>query len=94
MLWNFVLNRRFSFSYARRGAVGTQLARYVAVSAVGALASYATTSLLWNAFRVKQAAATLGVLAGTGFNFAGSRFLVFRMRRGGALGARLGDAVP
>ena len=78
MLWNFVLNRRFSFSYARSQSPIAQLLGFVAACSLGAVVSYVTTSLLWEAFRVKQVAASLGVLAGTGFNFVANRFVVFR----------------
>lgn len=78
MLWNFVLNRRFSFSYARSQSLLPQLLGFVTACSLGAIVSYFTTSLLWEAFRVKQVAASLGVLAGTGFNFVANRFVVFR----------------
>jgi dolichol-phosphate mannosyltransferase len=86
MLWNFVLNRRFSFSYARGGPVLRQLLGFVAASSVGAVVNYVTTLTMWEAFHYKQLAAVIGVLAGTGINFVASRFLVFRrthVRRAG-----------
>jgi dolichol-phosphate mannosyltransferase len=82
MLWNFALNRRFSFSYARRGRVLPQLAGFVAACSVGGAVNYAVTAALWDAVRVKQAAALCGVLAGTLFNFVASRAVVFRTARG------------
>lgn len=89
MLWNFVLNRRFSFSYARRRSIPWQLAGFVAASSVGAAVNYAVTLWLWDAFRYKQAAAIVGVVAGTTFNFVANRYLVFRKEH-----VAKGDAPP
>ncbi len=87
MVWNFALNRRFSFSYSRNQSVLPQFLGFVAACSLGAAVNYHTTSALLGEFRLKQAAAVLGVLAGTAFNFAASRFVVFR-------GKRLRRAVP
>jgi putative flippase GtrA len=35
---------------------------------------------VWKSFRHKQVGAAIGVIAGTGFNFVGSRSFVFRAR--------------
>jgi len=78
MCWNFVLNRRFSFSYARQGNVLRQFVGFIAASSIGAVVNYMTTLALWEAFQVKQLAAVVGVVAGTALNFLGSRFIVFR----------------
>src|SRR5579862_2673171 len=80
MTSNFVLNRRFSFSFARHGAWWGQYLRFVAVSSVGALVNYALTLLLLNHFAhlPVQVAALVGIAVGTGINFAASRYLVFR----------------
>ncbi len=80
MLWNFALNRRFSFSYARDHSLVRQFLGFIAACSVGALANYFVTLGLWQAFRTKQLAALSGVLVGTGFNFLASRFIVFRTR--------------
>jgi len=80
MVWNFALNRRFSFSYARDRSVVHQFLGFVAACSVGAVVNYATTTALWPMVHVKQIAAMAGVLAGTAFNFAASRFLVFRSK--------------
>ena len=80
MLWNFALNRRFSFSYARSQSLLAQLLGFVAACSLGAVVNYFTTSALWALFDVKQLAAALGVAAGTAFNFVASRFVVFRRR--------------
>lgn len=81
MLWNFALNRRFSFSYARDGAVIPQLLGFVGACSFGAAVNFVVTTNLWDAFDVKQVPAALGVAAGTGFNFLASRFFVFRGKR-------------
>jgi dolichol-phosphate mannosyltransferase len=80
MVWNFALNRRFSFSYARDRSIVRQFCGFVAACSVGALVNYLTTTNLWSMLRMKQLAAVIGVLAGTFFNFAASRFLVFRTK--------------
>jgi dolichol-phosphate mannosyltransferase len=80
MVWNFALNRRFSFSYARDRSIVRQFCGFVAACSVGALVNYLTTTNLWSMLRMKQLAAVVGVLAGTFFNFAASRFLVFRTK--------------
>jgi dolichol-phosphate mannosyltransferase len=80
MMWNFALNRRLSFSYARSRRVLPQFLGFVGACALGAAVNYWVTQALWDAFRLKQAAALCGVLAGTAFNFVASRSLVFRAR--------------
>lgn len=77
---NFVLNRRFSFSFARRGSWWGQYLRFVAASSVGALVNYTLTMLLLNHLPhlAPQAAALFGIAVGTGINFVASRYLVFR----------------
>ena len=80
MLWNFALNRRFSFSYARNQSIVRQFFGFIAACSIGAVVNYVTTTGLWPVLPYKQLAATVGVLAGTLFNFAASRFLVFRTK--------------
>lgn len=80
VVWNFALNRRFSFSYARSSSIVRQFLAFVATCSVGAVVNYVTTVALWESFHYKQVAAAIGVLAGTAFNFVGSRYLVFRRR--------------
>jgi dolichol-phosphate mannosyltransferase len=82
MVWNFVLNRRFSFSYARKEPVLRQFLGFVVACSVGAVVNYGTTVATWDLFRYKQLAAAVGVAAGTAFNFVASRFVVFRRRHG------------
>lgn len=82
MLFNFVLNRRFSFSYARDSSWLRQLFGFIAASSIGAGINYGTAMLVlrnqpsWP----PQFAALVGVAAGTAVNFLFSRFLVFKAR--------------
>jgi dolichol-phosphate mannosyltransferase len=80
MLWNFFLNRRFSFSYARERSIVKQFIGFVAACSIGAIVNYFTTVSLWNIIHYKQLAAIVGVLAGTFFNFAANRFVIFRIK--------------
>jgi dolichol-phosphate mannosyltransferase len=80
MVWNFALNRRFSFSYAREQSILRQFLGFAAACSVGAVVNYFTTIQIWEASRYKQLAAFVGVLAGTFFNFIASRFVVFRQK--------------
>jgi dolichol-phosphate mannosyltransferase len=80
MGFNFVLNRRFSFSQSRHRPWPRQFVGFVAASSVGALINYATTLFVAGhlpGVRV-QVAALIGIAVGTLFNFAASRYLVFR----------------
>jgi dolichol-phosphate mannosyltransferase len=80
MCFNFVLNRRFSFSLARHRSWVRQFFGFAAASSVGALINYATTLfLLARLGGLKpQTAALVGIAAATLFNFVASRYLVFR----------------
>lgn len=85
LLSNFALNRRFAFSYARRGNPWKQLAGFVGASMVGMLVNYVVSvALLETALRDVaggvQLAAMAGIAAGMVFNFVGNRFLVFKRR--------------
>ncbi len=80
MIWNFILNRRFSFSYARKQSILPQFLGFVAACSVGAAVNYFMTTGLWEVIRLKQVAALIGVLAGTFFNFVASRFVIFRSK--------------
>ena len=80
MVWNFALNRRFSFSYARDQSIVRQFSGFIAACSVGAAVNYVTTTNLWPRLPYKQVAAVIGVLAGTLFNFGASRFVVFRSK--------------
>lgn len=80
MCFNFVLNRRFSFSSARCGPWFKQFVRFIGASSAGALLNYACTMAMLNYVPSlsPQLAAMIGIAAGTGVNFAASRYLVFR----------------
>jgi dolichol-phosphate mannosyltransferase len=80
MIWNFGLNRRFSFSYARSQSIVRQFLGFVAACSFGAVVNFLVTTALWQTFQYKQLSAFVGVLVGTGFNFAASRYLVFRIK--------------
>ncbi len=81
MCFNFVLNRRFSFSLARGRSWVRQFVGFVAASTVGALINYSTTLFVLGHVTglPPQAAAVVGIAAGTSFNFIASRYLVFRI---------------
>lgn len=84
MLWNFMLNRRLTFSYARGGSFPKQCAAYVASNLPGVLVSLAIRLLLprkvafFNAH--KLAAAVVGIVVATGLSFSMSRWVVFRRK--------------
>jgi len=80
MIWNFGLNRRFSFSFARSQSIVRQFLGFVAACSAGAVVNFLVTTALWQTFQYKQLSAFFGVLVGTGFNFAASRYLVFRIK--------------
>jgi dolichol-phosphate mannosyltransferase len=80
MVWNFALNRRFSFSFARQEPLVKQFVGFIGACSIGGLANYVTTNLVWHWVTYGQVAAAIGVIAGMGFNFIVSRFLVFRTK--------------
>ena len=80
---NFLLNRRFTFSYARHKNIWKQFAGFVGASIVGivvnyAVAIYVSSSLLAGWPYSLQMAAMIGVASGTIFNFISNRYIVFR----------------
>lgn len=82
MVFNFGLNRRFTFSYARDGSIARQFLGFAGASSLGALINYAVTLLFIHQWaimeRVPQLAALVGIAAGMAINFGISRHLVFR----------------
>lgn len=85
LLTNFILNRRFTFSYARDRNIGRQFIGFVSASMVGLVINYAVA--LWlsgGPFKDMtaglQMSALVGIVAGMGFNFLGNRFIVFRKK--------------
>lgn len=82
---NFLLNRRFTFSYARHKSVMPQFIGFVGASAVGMVVNYIVALYLnQNVFSDSklslQLSALCGIAAGMAFNFLGSRYLVFSKR--------------
>ena len=80
MVFNFVLNRRFSFSYARGGSIVRHFFGFVAACSLGALVNYALTLTLMQPpiGASPQIAALAGIAAGSLLNFLTNRYLVFR----------------
>lgn len=82
MVSNFVLNRRFTFSYAREGNVWKQFAGFMLACSFGAGIQYGVTLLISDRMSGVpiQLAALAGVASGMIFNFLVNRFVVFRQR--------------
>jgi dolichol-phosphate mannosyltransferase len=80
MVFNFVLNRRFSFGESRKDSWIRQFVGFMTACSVGALINYAITLLfMGESFELPpQFAALVGIAAATAFNFVASRYLVFR----------------
>lgn len=79
---NFLLNRRFTFGYARSEPIRRQFLGFVMASAAGAGVNYAVTilvSLRWPGLPI-QAAALFGIGAGMVLNYLANQFLIFRRR--------------
>lgn len=85
LVTNFLLNRRFTFSYAKTEPIGRQFIAFVSACMIGLLVNYTVALILRNtvfedgAFDL-QLSALAGIAAGMGFNFLGARYLVFRKR--------------
>jgi dolichol-phosphate mannosyltransferase len=98
MTWNFNLNRRFTFSYARGGAILQQYALFAAACSVGALVNWSTSLGLRhiNPFFVDHPliAATIGIIAGTMWNYLLSNYIVFRRTRTAGTQPRPWATVP
>jgi dolichol-phosphate mannosyltransferase len=82
---NFLLNRRFTFSYARDNAIVPQFLGFLGASAVGMVVNYAValylrTNVLPETPMAIYAAALTGIVCGMVFNFLGNRYIVFRKR--------------
>ena len=82
---NFLLNRRFTFSYARHGSLPGQFLGFLGASAVGLAVNYAVAlfmhaSVLTDGPWALQLSALTGIAAGMVFNFLGNRYVVFRKR--------------
>jgi dolichol-phosphate mannosyltransferase len=96
MVFNFVLNRRFSFGETRREGWLRQFIGFMSACSLGALLNYAVTLLLiGKAFGMRpQLAALVGIVAATAFNFIASRYLVFRSSHIRPPAAHIGDDQP
>ncbi len=96
LLSNFILNRRFTFSYARHENVWRQFGGFVAASLIGMSLNYAVALMLAigplseQRFGL-QLAALAGIASGMIFNFLANRYVVFRKRHivdpGGSCGS-------
>lgn len=82
LVWNFSLNRRLTFSYARQGSVARQLLTYALSNALGI--GLSLTLRLFLPLHVgffqrhRLAAAVVGIVTATGISFSMSRWVVFR----------------
>ncbi len=98
LVWNFSLNRRLTFSYARQGSIGRQFLTYALSNALGIALSFSVRVLLPTHVgffsRHRLAAAVVGIVAATGISFSLSRWVVFRRRAEPAESARLRMAEP
>jgi dolichol-phosphate mannosyltransferase len=84
LTWNFMLNRRLTFNYARHGSLVRQYLTYALSNALGIALSFSVRLYLpahvGFFHRHKLAAAVVGIVAATGISFSMSRWLVFRRR--------------
>ena len=76
---NFLLNRRFTFSYAKKGPFWNQLIGFIGASSIGMLVNYFVTLTIRIQLQLPLLLAVCcGVLAGMSFNYIINRFMVFR----------------
>ncbi len=83
VITNFLLNRRFTFSYARDRNIVKQFFGFVGASALGFTVNYlvalwVNNSIVPDGPYSLYFAAIAGILSGMIFNFIGNRFFVFR----------------
>ncbi|NLV44942.1 MAG: glycosyltransferase family 2 protein [Candidatus Hydrogenedentes bacterium] len=82
MFTNFLLNRQFTFSYARDRHWAGQLLGFVGASSLGALVNYIVTLSVLHYWpfteRFPQIAALFGIVAGLASNYLLSRYIVFK----------------
>jgi len=80
LVFNFVLNRYITFSYAKTEPVFKQFLGFTGACTVGAVVNYFTTIGVLRAFPVliPQVAALIGIVAGSMLNFLFNRFGVFK----------------
>ncbi len=82
---NFILNRRFTFSYAREDNWRVQFVGFLAASSIGMVVNYIVTlglrrSLLADVSGGLYIAALAGIASGLIFNYLGNRYVVFRKK--------------
>lgn len=82
---NFLLNRRFTFSYARNGNALLQFAGFLGASLIGMAVNFGVSLYLLRHVLPKAAASIYiasltGIASGMLFNFLGNRYIVFRKR--------------
>jgi dolichol-phosphate mannosyltransferase len=80
---NFLLNRRFTFSYARDRNIWRQFGGFIGASAIGGLVSFAVSNAVRGAVLADMRfglhlAALAGIAVGMIFNYLGNRYIVFR----------------
>ena len=80
---NFLLNRRFTFSYARHRNIWKQFVGFIGASSIGmtvnySVALYLHSGVLPDTVPALYFAALIGIASGTIFNFLGNRYVVFR----------------
>lgn len=85
VITNFLLNRRFTFSYARDENPFKQLLGFVTASSLGAAVNYTISILSLKHLLPDTAlsiytASLIGIASGMAFNFLGNRYVVFRKR--------------
>jgi dolichol-phosphate mannosyltransferase len=82
MTWNFLLNRRLAFSYARTGPILRQYVLFCIACSLGALVNWSISIALGRSptffAHFPLLAAAVGIVAGTGFNYLLSSGIVFR----------------
>ena len=105
LTWNFSLNRRLTFSYARGESILKQFFAYALSNALGIVLSYSLRLLLPRHVgyfqRHKLAAALVGIVCATGISFSMARWFVFARRHNsdmpeatGVVEAKVVEAVP
>ena len=79
---NFLLNRRFTFSYAKDGPFLQQYVNYIGSVMFGALVNYVVTITVIAQFPglMPQISALVGIFVGTFVNYVAMKYLVFRKR--------------
>lgn len=81
LVWNFSLNRRFTFNDRRHGSIPRQFVTYAMGNALGVALSFTLRITLPRHFGFfadhKLVAALVGIIAATGISFSMARWLVF-----------------